>query len=85
MLYLLRRPLTIILSLENIIVLVVTEDLSIQSFNYINNYSYVGFKRPELVVAGRKLNESNGFHITEDIDFCFWNKYCHKNQFRMDS
>ncbi len=46
-----------------------TEDLTIQSFNYINNYSYVGFKRPELVVAGRKLNFSNGFHITEDITF----------------
>jgi hypothetical protein len=45
------------------------EDLTIQSFNYINNYSYVGFKRPELVVAGRKLNESNGFHITEDINY----------------
>jgi hypothetical protein len=45
------------------------EDLTIQSFNYINNYAYVGFKRPELVVAGRKLNESNGFHITEDINF----------------
>ena len=44
-----------------------TEDLSISSFNYINNYAFVGFKRPELVMAGRKLNEPNGFHIIGSI------------------
>jgi hypothetical protein len=46
-----------------------TEDLTIQSFNYINNYAYVGFKRPEFVQKGRELNYNNGFHITEDINF----------------
>ena len=44
-----------------------TNDVSVFSFNYMNNYAYVGFKRPELVQKGRELNSNAGFHITETI------------------
>lgn len=44
-----------------------TEDISATAFNYMNNYAFVGFKRPELVTKGRQLNLPNGFHITESI------------------
>jgi hypothetical protein len=43
------------------------EDLSIQSFNYLNNYAYVGFKRPEFVMKGRELNSNAGLHILKTI------------------
>jgi len=44
-----------------------TEDLSEFSFAYLNNYAYVGFKRPEFVMKGRELNDNAGFHIIEDL------------------
>ena len=44
-----------------------TEDLSVSSFNYLNNFAYVGFKRPELIQSGRAMNDNNGFHITDTI------------------
>jgi len=44
-----------------------SEDLSLNSLIYMNNFAYVGFKRPELVLKGRELNDNNGFHIIEDI------------------
>ena len=44
-----------------------TEDLSEKAFDYINNYAYVGFKRPEFVMKGRELNDNNGFHVLETI------------------
>ncbi len=33
------------------------EDTSDNSFDYLNNYAYIGFKRPEFVVKGRKAFE----------------------------
>lgn len=33
------------------------EDTSDDSFDYLNNYAYIGFKRPEFVVKGRKAFE----------------------------
>ena len=46
-----------------------SEDLSDGPFNHLNNYAYVGFKRPEFVFKGRALNDNNGFHITEAISY----------------
>jgi len=59
-----------------------TEDLTIESFNYINNYAFVGFKRPEFVMKGRELNLPNGFHITEDIDISSSNTAVIKTSFK---
>jgi hypothetical protein len=44
------------------------ENTGLEPFVYINNFAYVAFKRPELVMKGRELNDNAGFHIIEDID-----------------
>ena len=38
-----------------------------KSLAYINNYAFVGFKRPDLVEAGREIFAYHGNKITEDI------------------
>ena len=37
------------------------------SNTYLNNYNYIGFKRPELVVRGRELNAYHGNKLREGI------------------